>query len=219
MKTPVELDTTCQPNPRIPMIGKTFGQLTVLSFAGKDKDKALYWRCLCACGQETVVRGSHLRYGETKSCGCDQNTHQYKHGLHHLHLSEYSSWQSMIQRCTNPKAKMFKNYGGRGITVCPQWRDSFETFLSDMGFKPSKNHSIERKDNDGNYCPENCRWATDPEQARNKRSNVWITFRDETRTLQDWSNITGINRYTLHGRLFKWHWTIEEALTTPPIKA
>lgn len=129
-------------------------------------------------------------------------------------MPEYTCWGRMRQRCENPKNKSFRDYGGRGISVCARWQ-SFENFIADMGKRPSKNHSIERINNDGNYEPSNCRWATRAEQAINKRNNRYLTHNGETRLICEWAEITGIPRKTIITRIDQQNWNIADALTIP----
>jgi len=126
---------------------------------------------------------------------------------------EYRAWRTMISRCKNPNASAYKNYGGRGISVCQRWVESFENFLSDMGRRPS-GLSIDRINNDGNYEPGNCRWATRTEQARNSRMAKPLTFRGETMCFSAWAERTGIHWLTLYKRI-KRGWSVEKALVTP----
>lgn len=129
---------------------------------------------------------------------------------------EYSSWDCMIQRCTNPNNAMFSYYGGRGITVCDSWRNSFANFLADMGKRPSKSHSLDRyPNNNGNYEPSNCRWATKAEQQKGRRNARLITFRGRTETAHMWSKITGLPSRTIFNRL-KAGWSPEKILTSKP---
>ncbi len=126
----------------------------------------------------------------------------------------YYSWNNMRTRCHNEKAPEYSRYGGRVIKVCERW-SSFKNFLEDMGPKPSKKHSLDRIDNEGNYTPENCRWATVGEQSRNRRTNHMITFKGLTLCLKDWAAKTGMKHTTLSMRLTKYGWSVDKALTTP----
>src|SRR6266496_181615 len=158
------------------LIGKKFGRLFVESKA-PSKYKTSYWNCRCDCGVTKTVQSSALIQGATKSCGCLQRemvtARKFKHGHNTrangaLSSRTYQSWLSMIQRCTNQNLKCYKYYGGRGITVCERWRQSFENFIEDMGERPP-GLSLERINNDGHYEPSNCKWATRAEQHRNQR--------------------------------------------------
>jgi hypothetical protein len=153
----------------INIIGQRFGRLVVLEYRGSDRGNTPFWLCQCDCGEQTVTRGNSLRSGGAKSCGCwyrEAIGHRARtHG--HYTTRTYSSWVNMIQRCTNPKSTGYKNWGGRGITVCERWR-SFVNFLADMGERPLKT-SLDRRENDKGYFKENCRWATPKEQLENRR--------------------------------------------------
>ena len=127
---------------------------------------------------------------------------------------EWRTWNGMIRRCRYRSMDRYHRYGGRGIKVCQRWLDSFSNFLEDMGFAPSSNLSLDRIDNDGNYEPENCRWATNSEQIKNSSRARLITFRGQTKNIGDWAKESGINRQTIQMRLDTYGWTIEKALTT-----
>jgi hypothetical protein len=129
---------------------------------------------------------------------------------------EWTAWRNMKMRCYNPNDIGFGNYGGRGITVCDRWMNSFESFISDMGRKPSRGHSLDRIDNNGNYEPANCRWATRTEQGCNQRTNRLITIDGETHTLSEWARVRNISKEMLHGRLNRM--SAERALTMPTVK-
>lgn len=190
------------------LIGKRFGKWVVLSYTER-RPNAHYWRCECDCGTVKDVSGYTLRVGTSTNCGCEQ----IKHGKHGR--PEYYIWRTMKQRCHNPKYQGYEYYGARGIKVCERWRNSFGAFYQDMGPRPTQKHSIDRINNDGDYTPDNCRWATVRQQERNKSSNHYITFRGKTRTLQGWAEHIGINHKTLRNRINTLGWDIERALTEP----
>lgn len=198
-------------------VGTRFGKLTTV----EPTTGALHWvKCKCDCGNEKTIRLDHLvhtkRRSTVPSCGCAAFVRLLKHGHNRRSektISEYGIWSSMRTRCTNPSAGSFKYYGGRGITICKRW-DDFATFLKDMGPRPSPKHTIDRRDNDGNYEPDNCRWATRQQQAENKRRVVRLTFEGRTQMLSEWATETGIPRRVLGWR-FHAGWTVVDIITTP----
>lgn len=151
-----------------------YGFLTVIKYSHKDRHQQPYYLVRCVCGTEKSVREYRLKSGNTKSCGCMKKYHPMKHGMHNTPI--YAVWEAMVQRCCNPKCKAYKNYGGRGISICKEWRESFLNFYNDMGERPSSKHTLERINVNGNYEPSNCKWATWKEQSLNKRirSNQYI---------------------------------------------
>jgi len=165
---------------RIDLTGQKFNKLTVCEEWYNSDTK--YWMafCECECGNTTDVRKINLVSGHTKSCGCLQREKVIEANIKHGELSngrdskEYRTLENMIQRCYNLNNSQFKNYGGRGIKICQRWLDSFENFLEDMDRAPGIEYSIDRIDNDGDYCKENCKWATPKEQLQNTRRNVWL---------------------------------------------
>jgi hypothetical protein len=158
------------------LTGHRFSRLTVIKFSHVHKQQS-NWLCQCDCGKQTIVTAARLGFGHTTSCGCRQREASRENGCKNLRhgrikTPEYYAYHAMIQRCNNPNYHHFYNYGGRGIKVCKRWLNSFENFFADMGKKPSRRHSLDRKNNSGNYTPRNCRWATLKQQANNRRNNV-----------------------------------------------
>ncbi len=192
------------------LTGGRFGRLAILERVENDKCGNLRWLARCDCGETTTVLGGNLTTGRTQSCGCLNLERCTTHGLSKSRV--YAVWSAMVQRCTNPRHKEWGNYGERGISVCQLWM-TFDGFYADMGDQP-KNATIDRIDNDGNYCPNNCRWATQADQARNKRTNVRVSWRGRSRIIGDVADEFGINRGTVYSRLGR-GWSPEEALTTP----
>lgn len=188
-------------------VGQRFGKLTVIEFAyrlGRFK----YWKCLCECGKSVEVAIFSLSTGHTRSCGCLIGE---KHGMRYTR--EYVSWKNMRSRCLNKKNASYPDYGGRGITICDRWLHSFTNFITDMGLRSSPELTLERIDNQKGYSPDNCKWATPTDQARNRRSNRLITYDGETLHLSDWAARLGIHRSSLMERLDKW--PLDKALLTP----
>lgn len=190
------------------ILGQTFSRLTVVGRETSDGARHK-WRCVCSCGNQTVVRSDHLRQGHTRSCGCikARSGGERNDPLHAV-------WQAMKARCLNPTDPSYPNYGGRGIKICERWLASFEAFCADMGPRPSRDHSIERDENEGDYEPANCRWATRAEQSNNRRTNRLLSVRDRTMTMREWEKENGLKEHTIKGRL-KRGWTVEDAVMTP----
>lgn len=179
---------------RIDLTNKRFGQLIVLSYAGKDKFGKTKWLCLCDCGNEKILMGTNITNGHTKSCGCYRSSAQ---GAAIRNHRLYSRWKSMIQRCENQLDRDFKNYGGRGICVCPEWQDPhvFMDWAMANGYADSL--TIDRIDNNGNYCPENCRFVTQQENNNNRRVNLFFMVNGIKMTATEAARNKGIAKSTL----------------------
>ena len=197
--------------------GTIIGKLTAVCFIKTSKSQGFIWEFKCECGNVFQTPSSAVRSGKTKSCGCQRHKNYCfrceRHGLYGT--KEYRTWCHIVGRCHNPNNSRWKDYGGRGISVSDNWRNSFLTFLKEMGNAPSPKHSIDRINNDGNYEFGNCRWATASEQYANKRSNVNITYKGETRNIADWAKFIGMDERCLRARI-KRKWSIERAFTVPP---
>ena len=196
----------------VDLTGQRFGKLVAVS---RTRDRSLRktrYQCICDCGATTIVDHSNLRIA--KSCGCHRlqvlKTVNITHGL--SHTQAWNSWKAMLERCCVETSKDFKKYGARGITVCVRWRESFETFLVDMGERPPQT-SIERVNNNGNYEPGNCVWGTPIQQGNNKRNNRFIEYAGKRQTSAQWAREIGISQNRLLWRLK--NWTLPRALTAP----
>ena len=179
------------------LIGKQFGELTIKSVYRKGR--RIIADCFCSCGNSKPVRLDRIKEGRVKSCGCQQyNRPPRKHGDCNSKL--YGVWENMKGRCNNPNCKAYKNYGGRGITVSPEWQEyaTFKKWALNNGY--AEGLTIERVDVNKGYSPENCKWATRKEQLRNTRRNIYITYNNETMCAKDWSNKFGIPQNVLIAR-------------------
>lgn len=187
--------------------GMQFERLTAL----KEVENG-YWLFSCKCGSKKTIRASHVKSGDIRSCGCLFKKAK-KHGR--CYEPEYGNWSHMKTRCLNPNYESYSHYGGRGIKICREWSESFQKFYDDMGPRPSPKHSLDRIDPNGDYCPENCRWATQAEQCNNNRKNVIIFHNGQSKTLSMWSIEVGVPYHTLKRRIRQLGWDTEKALTTP----
>lgn len=200
--------------------GEQYSRLTVLGLV-KRPVMVTFCECVCECGVVVYAKPEELKKGITRSCGClnadTQRTRMKKmnttHGCagRYSKTPEYRTWASMKGRCTDQRNTVYPFYGGRGIKVCERWASSFEAFLEDMGHKPSPKHSIDRINSDGNYEPGNCKWSTDKEQNRNRRSNRNFTVGDETMCMTDWAKKLGIHYKALWTRIDN-GWTMEQVI-------
>lgn len=195
------------------LTGNQYGLLTVLGEGERGKYGQKQWRCKCICGNEINVQTSYLKSGHTQSCGCLLKKTITKHGYTGTRV--YSIWQNMKARCYQTSHKGYNLYGGRGITVCDEWKNDAKAFCDwAMNNGYSDELELDRIDNNGNYTPSNCRWVTHAENNRNKSTNHFITFKSETHTICEWEKITGIANQEIYRRL-KLGWPIEKALTQP----
>ena len=197
--------------------GDRFGRLIALTptriLAGNRTRAA--WVCQCDCGKESIVQ-QHLLGKSTNSCGClhKESVAAMATVDGRASAPEYHVWKNMIRRCSVPENAQYKDYGGRGISVCQRWLDSFADFIADMGPRPTNKHEIDRKENDGNYEPGNCRWVIPVVNRRNTRRNRIITIDGVSRCMSEWAEISGINSSAILDRLTR-GWDIKEAVFTP----
>ncbi len=211
----------------IDLSGHRYGRLIAIEVVGKTNGGERVWLFKCDCGQHTKGRVGDIRRGHKKSCGClhvekaiERGKNSTTHGL--TNTPEFNAHHRMIERCYNPNHTSYQNYGARGISVCNRWKhgedgkSGAELFILDMPSKPTSTHQLERINNDGNYEPRNCCWATVKEQANNRRSNRKITWKEETKNLKQWAEHIGMDQSALSRRIKAWG--LERALTTPPMR-
>lgn len=208
------------------LTGKKFNRLTVLSRA-ENRKKVVFWLCICDCGVRKEIGAQQLSHNRVKSCGCYMKEvlresgkkvgNLPKTGTHNKSKTpEHNTWLNIKSRCSlRRRLPIYKDYWGRGISVCERWLESFENFYSDMGPRPSKHHSIDRIDNNGNYEPGNCRWATTKEQSVNRRNNHYIEFNGQRKTITQWSMLLVNGRQNSIKERLNRGWSIEDALTKP----
>ncbi len=196
-------------------VGTQFGQLTVLARLDRKSGRNYYYRCRCSCksNREIEVQGTHLLHSGQKSCGCLRLTHTHKADPSQRRLR--TAWYHMINRCSKPNDKDYRNYGGRGITICAEWLHDFNAFKDwALANGHQEGLSLDRIDNDGNYTPDNCRWATNAQQSRNTRRVRRITAFGETKTLSEWAEDPRcqVSYSILHQRITTLGWDFEAAL-------
>ena len=190
---------------------KRFGRLTVISRA-QNNGRHVVWLCQCDCGNMTTIQATNLSGGRSTSCGCYQKEIVTTHNM--SHSPEHVAWTAMKSRCYTKSNVSYKYYGERGVTVCERWLHSFENFFSDMGNKPSREHSLDRIDTFGNYSPDNCRWVEREIQSNNRRNNHRLTFGEETKTVSQWARTIKLSKSCIAYRLSS-GWSIEDTLTKP----
>ena len=180
------------------LTGMKFGRLTVIERVGNTKSRAARWKCRCSCGKEKIVTGSHLLSGATQSCGCLWSDVVKKNLPYYSKI--YSAWHGIKRRCFNPNFKSYSNYGGRGITICDEWNDDFQAFYDYVSKLPhfgEEGYTLDRINNDGNYEPNDLRWATVKEQLRNRRNNRIVEYNGQKMTLAEAAEKSGISYNTL----------------------
>ena len=185
----------------IDLTGQTFGRLTAkFRLPENDKHGQARWHCECVCGETTAVITSNLRSNLTRSCGClKHDGGSFKHGL--SNLAEYAIWATIKARCYSETSAGWVDYGARGIGMSDEWKESFPAFYRDMGPRPSKEHSVERENNEQGYCKENCRWATKLEQANNRRNSRLYELDGKTKTVSEWCREFGLKYTNVYMRL------------------
>lgn len=200
---------------RIDITGNKYNMLTVLGYSETINGNCI-WKCRCDCGNITYVRGSNLKNGSVKSCGCllHREAHNATHRMSRTRL--YSIWNDMKQRATGDDIKPYTKECYRGVTVCDDWSNSFESFR-DWSFNHgyADDLTIDRIDNSGDYTPENCRWADKRTQMLNRVATHWITYKGETKALVEWCELLGLDYKFVHNRIVKHGWLPERAFTEP----
>jgi hypothetical protein len=201
----------------VELAGQRFGRLTVLRRAEINSNGKPAWVCLCDCGNSLSVAGVRLSRGNTRSCGCLRSENVTTHGHTRGGPSKaYRTWQNMIRRCHNPKSVGYHNYGGRGITVCGRWRESFVDFLGDMGDPPSEHAMIDRVDNNLGYEPGNCVWTSHKNNCRNKRNNRRLLFNGKLRSIAEIADLVKGNCAKIYSRIHYLGWSLERAIADAP---
>ena len=198
---------------RANLIGMTFCRLTVISEQGKSVRNDIMWLCKCTCGNETTLPTRKLKGGEVKSCGCYKGDYMRSKMTTHDHARTrtYTSWNSMKNRCTNPNHISYANYGGRGISICDRWVNSFENFLYDMGERPT-GKTLDRINTNGIYEPLNCKWSTLKEQQRNRRYVRKMEYNGEIKTLPEWCDILNLNKTKVLNKFRYKEYTVVELI-------
>lgn len=205
------------------LAGNKYGRLTVIEqtddYVYPNGKRRAQWLCMCECGNIIKVEQSNLKRGNSNSCGCYNDElrilRSTTHGDRRTRL--YGIWTNIKSRCYNPNSTSYSNYGARGILMCDEWKDSYYNFKSwanESGYIDSNDVTIERVDVNGGYSPENCIWASPKEQANNRRNTVFFTHNNETHSLSEWADITGIKYHTLFARIYKLNWDFEKAINT-----
>lgn len=208
----------------IDLTNRKFNMLTVKERVSNSKQGKARWKCLCKCGNYCIVESSKLLNETTKSCGCYRKSRigdeSRKHGKTRTKI--YKTWCHIKQRCFDKNDTRYNDWGGRGITICDEWKDDFQAFcdyVSKLENFGKVGYSIDRINNDGNYEPGNVRWVTKIVQNNNTRRNHYLTYNGKTQTIAQWAEELGINPYMVYSRINKYHWSVKDALTIPSKRA
>lgn len=197
------------------LINQRFNKLLVIDRAENSKNGKTRWICKCDCGNQTIVYRDNLVRGKTKSCGCARyESHNQKHGFTKTDI--HNKWLSMRQRCNDKNHKSYLTYGAKGITVCDEWNKSFESFANwsfNNGYKEGL--SLDRIDNSKGYCPSNCRWIDWKKQCNNRKSNIVIDYKGESKTLKQWQEELGFDYRFVNQRIYKYGYSFEDAISIP----
>lgn len=199
------------------ILGKKYNNLTVVGREENSKNGEARWKCRCDCGQYTIVSGGNLKSGSVKSCGCLKHKKSWNSYIKEESRRLYSIWCGIKQRCYNEKSPSYKNYGGRGIELCDEWKNfsNFEKWSFENGYFDSA--TIERNDVNKNYCPENCSWILLGEQAKNRRTSYNIIYNGENLNLMDFCRKNNLDYKRVHNRIHKLGWDFAKAISTPTI--
>jgi hypothetical protein len=202
---------------KLNLVGQRFGRLLVLKDSGERKGQGVVWECLCDCGKKTKVQAGNLKNNHTKSCGClNREVAGNRARIHGMTGTKpYRVWTNMKERCYKLTCKEYKWYGKRGIKICERWRNSFENFWDDMKAGYIENLTLDRTDNNKNYCKDNCRWTTQTEQSNNRRDNRIIEFNGNKKTMAEWAKYLKVNYHSLANRIITHKWSIERAFSIP----
>lgn len=204
---------------RLDITDQVFRHLTAIEYVRTTERGHAVWKFRCACGKEIERQSSQVTFGNTGSCGCATNKLKAESKITHgiSNKPEYSSYRAMISRCYRPSNPLFHRYGGRGIKICERWLGEIgpANFFADMGARPTREHSIDRIDNDGDYTPENCRWATRAEQAASRSTTRLVTVDGVTKNQAEWDRDLG-NGLNIVGDRIRRGWDKEVAIKTPP---
>lgn len=195
--------------------GHRYGRLVALHCIKNTKSTSALWMCQCDCGNQKAIQASSLTLGRTRSCGCISRERKHQQGTHHASKTvEVRAWQLAKQRCYNKSGANYVNYGGRGIKMHHSWIHDVSAFIRDMGPRP-RGYTLDRINNDGDYAPGNCRWATRTQQNNNNRRNRFVTWRGRTQTISQWAKEQGLPHGVLWNRLFISRVSIAAAMTSP----